>query len=148
MRCVGDARRMSTRDYYEDYWSATGFNPHGSMDGSLDRALRNDVRYGIACLDVGCGDGRGLGLWLTSLGATFTGVDISENAVAEARSLGLHVIRVDGLGALPFDDEQFDLVTCTEVLEHLFDPLAAARELARGCRLHGKVLVAVPNAAY
>lgn len=33
--------------------------------------------------------------------------------------------------ALPFDDDQFDLVVAVEVLEHLHDPVTGLREMAR-----------------
>ena len=44
---------------------------------------------------------------------------------------------------LPFRDGQFDLVVCVEVLEHLRDPLAGLRELARVTSRH--LLLSVPH---
>lgn len=46
------------------------------------------------------------------------------------------------LHALPFDDDAFDLVLGTEVLEHLDEPRAAVRELARVCAGHVLLIVA------
>src|SRR5260370_4593459 len=48
--------------------------------------------------------------------------------------------------SLPFAGRSFDAVTCLEVLEHLDDPAAAVRELARVARR--AVLVSVPFAPY
>jgi SAM-dependent methyltransferase len=45
---------------------------------------------------------------------------------------------------LPFAAAAFDTVLCTEVLEHVPDPAAAARELARVVAPNGVVLLTVP----
>jgi SAM-dependent methyltransferase len=48
--------------------------------------------------------------------------------------------------ALPFRDETFDKVICSEVMEHVHDYRAAARELARVTRPGGIVAVTIPTA--
>lgn len=46
----------------------------------------------------------------------------------------------------PFDDGEFDLVLCCEILEHLTtDPLAALREIKRVLRKDGVLVVTTPN---
>jgi len=47
---------------------------------------------------------------------------------------------------LPFADETFDKVICSEVMEHVHDFRAAARELARVTRPGGVVAVTIPTA--
>lgn len=44
---------------------------------------------------------------------------------------------------MPFRDHEFDLIVCVEVLEHLRDPQAGLRELARVSR--GHLLLSVPR---
>jgi SAM-dependent methyltransferase len=45
---------------------------------------------------------------------------------------------------MTFCDGEFDAVLCIEVLEHVADPFAAARELQRVVRPGGRILVTVP----
>lgn len=44
-------------------------------------------------------------------------------------------------------DNAFDAVTCLMVVEHVFDPFHAVRELRRVCAPHGRVIIGVPNIA-
>lgn len=48
---------------------------------------------------------------------------------------------------LPFSPAQFDLVVCTEVIEHLLWPQQLLREIARVLLPQGHLLVSVPNIA-
>ncbi len=48
---------------------------------------------------------------------------------------------------LPFDHESYDLVLCTEVLEHLLWPQRLLAEAHRVLAQNGRILVSVPNAA-
>lgn len=49
--------------------------------------------------------------------------------------------------SMPFESEVFDLIICTEVLEHLLWPQSLLRECFRLLSKEGKLLVSVPNAA-
>lgn len=51
---------------------------------------------------------------------------------------------VADLTALPLDDDTFDVVLCTEVLEHVGEPQAALGEIARVLRPGGRLLLTVP----
>lgn len=46
---------------------------------------------------------------------------------------------------LPFADESFDLIICTEVLEHLLWPQHLLKEAHRVLSLDGNIIVSVPN---
>lgn len=92
-------------------------------------------------LDVGCGEG-----FVTARlpGGRVVGVDPDARALeAAARRVPAGEFHRAAVTALPFDDGAFDLVVCTQVLEHLEDPAAALRELRRVAR--GAVLVTVPH---
>ncbi len=45
---------------------------------------------------------------------------------------------------MPFPDGSFDVIWCSEVLEHLFDPIFAVAEMHRAMAPGGRLLVTVP----
>jgi SAM-dependent methyltransferase len=107
-------------------------------------------------LDAGCGGGRhcfgaldrgvhsiGLDLDVPSLRIARAG--IHERCTRPGRELHGGVLRGD-VFRLPFADGTFDRVICSEVMEHVHDYGAAARELARVLRPGGTLGVTIPTA--
>lgn len=47
--------------------------------------------------------------------------------------------------SLPFQDNSFDLITCSHVLEHLTDPFPAISELKRICKPEGYIYLETPS---
>jgi SAM-dependent methyltransferase len=139
---------VSVAEYYERYWSEEGFNPIRPVSDRLQALLAARLSDSGRCLDVGCGDGRPIGVWLREHVGAYAGVDVSETAAAHARSLGLDARQVEDAAELPFEDGAFDAVVCLEVLEHLFSPHEAAREALRVLRPGGTYFATVPNVAY
>ena len=45
---------------------------------------------------------------------------------------------------IPVEDKSFDFILCTEVLEHVPDPIAAIREMARIVKSGGRILITAP----
>ena len=96
-------------------------------------------------LDVGCGEGFTLHrLSKEKIGKEFEGVEADETAIALGKKLYPRLtIKKGDIYKLPFKDNSFDLVVCTEVLEHLDNPRKAYKELIRVCRKY--ILLSVPN---
>jgi len=134
------------QSYYDKYWSPEGFSP---TDKALPETLRvvfeRYVRVEHWTIDVGCGDGSKSGEWLSRHAAGYTGFDVSPHAVDLARARGLEAAVVNDASALPLTDGSVDVAVCSEVLEHLFDPLAAVLEMRRVLRAGGTMIVTVPN---
>src|SRR4051794_4660373 len=95
-------------------------------------------------LDVGCGAGRYLDLMRALGWSRVVGVDISADAIANARSLGLEAYAGD-LQEIGFPDNTFDAISASHTLEHVRDPLALLREIARVAKPGARVAIVVPN---
>lgn len=111
------------------------------------------LRNGDDLLDVGCGPGTITLDLAEAVGAgTVIGVDAVEapleSARRHARDRGDTATRfeVADVHELPFDAGQFDVVHAHQVLQHLSDPVAALREMARVTRPGG--IIAVRDADY
>jgi 2-polyprenyl-3-methyl-5-hydroxy-6-metoxy-1,4-benzoquinol methylase len=99
---------------------------------------------GGACLrilDVGCGTGQ-LMKEMHQFGPVY-GVDISQRAVAYCKARGLAPL-IATADRLPYGDETFDTIVALDVLEHLQDDRAGAKELARVLSANGTAVIAVP----
>src|SRR5690606_9067491 len=98
---------------------------------------------GDRILEVGCGAGHVLALF----DGERTGVDLSPAMLDRARArLGRRVRLVRGSALdLPLADDSFDVVLCTEVLEHVPDPGRAVAELLRVAAPGARVIVSIPN---
>lgn len=112
---------------------------------SLDETARRPLE-GRKALDVGCGAGL-LAEPLARLGASVTAVDAAPENIAAARhhaeGQGLAIdYRACGVEEVA---EQYDLVTCMEVIEHVADTAAFAGGLARVLAPDGLLILSTPN---
>jgi len=120
----------------------------------LDRLGLDRVR---TALDLGCGRGRHLHAIFARGGIHVAGLDLSFEDVAATRDglapliepmpegAGATLAAGDAL-ALPYADDTFDLVVCSEVLEHIPDYRAALAEIARVLKPGGRFAASVPRA--
>jgi ubiquinone/menaquinone biosynthesis C-methylase UbiE len=105
-------------------------------------------------LDLGCGEGRhifgvmekfpdlkciGLDPHIESLDKAFEGLKFLES-ISNTKTNFLS----GSAYSLPFSDDSFDLVVCSEVLEHLHDYKDAIKEINRVLKPGGQFLVSVP----
>ena len=101
---------------------------------------RQYVQPGMTVLDVGVGTGRLLSHFPE---ARRYGIDVSINYVQRLADSGVKVA-VGNLEELPYVDGAFDVVFCTDVLEHVENLLFAAKELVRVTKPGGTLIVRVP----
>ena len=96
-------------------------------------------------LDVGCGEGFTLNkLKENKIGKVHEGIDYSREAISLGKKAypDLHISE-GNIYNLKYKDNSFDLVICSEVLEHLEDPQKALKELSRVSKKY--ILLSVPN---
>ena len=98
-------------------------------------------------VDIGCGAGDLLlALRRKCPTVSVAGLDFSPKAIERARrNLPDGDFVLDRISKLPYEDECFDVVLCTDTLEHLERPLSLVEELVRICRPGGAVVIVVPD---
>lgn len=107
---------------------------------------------GRACLDAGCGNGRGSIFMLSNGAERVDFADISptniESTTRNLKSFGFSNFKghLTTLEKLPFEDESFDFVWCNGVVMHMRNPDAGLRELARVLKTGGQAWIYVYGA--
>ena len=112
---------------------------------------------GFKILDIGCGSGRHTSAAYQCRNATVIGVDLNFDDLKDASNrmhlhdrLGEHgggiwALSAADILALPFQNDHFDLVICSEVLEHIIVHTAAIREIVRVLKPGNSLVVSVPR---
>jgi 2-polyprenyl-3-methyl-5-hydroxy-6-metoxy-1,4-benzoquinol methylase len=114
---------------------------------ALVRAVRDELPAGGRHLDVGCGHGA-LVVRFLRLGFDSYGVDSSVWVIEQARAfvpeLSQRLAVADVSRELPFSG-YFDVVTCTEVVEHLHEPARTLELAASRLAMNGVLILTTPN---
>lgn len=112
------------------------------------------LKAGMRILDAGCGSGRHLCEAFRTLGVEVVGVDLSWEDLCETKAMltlmereqaGRWIVARADVTRLPFSDGSFDVVVCSEVLEHIADNRTAVAELLRILKPWGDLAVTVPR---
>ena len=118
----------------------------------------NFKKYTLNCngsmLDVGCGEGRHIfGVMQEYPMMKCVGLDMDDDSLKKAEEGYSYFESISEVGAefikgsaysLPFPDNTFDLVVCSEVLEHLHEYNDAVIEINRVLKPGGKFFASVP----
>ena len=163
------AERPEVEDHYGAHYGAFAAGVYGEVRRAafgedigqnswltvdeLDRFLsRLDLRPGSRLLDVGCGSGGPALHLVRRAGCQVVGVDLSEEAVAEATRLAHEAsletrssfLQADAREALPFENDTFDALICIDAINHLPDRARVLGDWARLLRPGGRLLFTDP----
>lgn len=101
-------------------------------------------------LDLGCGNARDIETF-SKRGTRCVGIDLSEGMIKEARRKAkrenlenVEFIVGDAI-KLPFKDNTFDKVSCSETIEHIPNWKKAAKEMKRVLKKDGLLVITTPN---
>jgi len=133
---------LSAQNAYRERYRA--IRPGWTSSGDqLEAIVRSYATSSTRVLDLGCGRGGVVELiWRDVRFAA--GIDPDGPSLASHRAAGLPVVRGVGEG-MPFVDGSFDLIVSLWVLEHLKEPLATLREVARVLAPGGHFVFVTPN---
>jgi len=118
---------------------------------------RLNIKAGYRILDIGCGSGRHTCAAYRFKNVVVIGADISRKELVEAKDrlkfhhrLGEYEGSIWGLTMadvrnLPFKNDFFDLVICSEVLEHIPEEESAAGEIIRVLKPGHHLVISVPR---
>lgn len=135
-------------EHYNEIWKSMGIPPYlYSLFSAMEQL---PLAQGCRVLDIACGNGT-FGEWFTKkLNAEMYGLDISPVAIDMCREKGYKQVALTDLDRdnFPFDDNSFDLVILSAVLEHVMSPEQVLRQAWQKLRPGGFVVVLTPNVSW
>jgi 2-polyprenyl-3-methyl-5-hydroxy-6-metoxy-1,4-benzoquinol methylase len=110
----------------------------------FSRLLGRQEVQGKRVLDAGAGIGH-FSQTLADWGALLVSVDMGPALLRKVRQKSAAQVVAGSILDLPFPDQTFDVVLCTEVVEHTTDPSRAVAELCRVAASGSLLVLTTPN---
>lgn len=133
------------REYYDHYYHDENLAFSAITEARFRELITSFERYRESnrILDVGCGSGHFLKVAKDNEWRTY-GTEIASGAMDQLSSLGITGFCGE-LQAAAYAAEFFDVIYCSEVIEHVLDPFALLGEIARVLRRDGMLYLTTPN---
>ncbi len=129
---------INTQANWDAFYSASPESEHIWNEPGLPEVFAKRYPMDAHVIDLGAGSSIGLRrIAKLRPDLKWSAADQSGSAIAHMSASGFPWVSLDLLDLnkpLPFADRLFDVVMCTEVIEHLEDPAAAIREFRRIAR--------------
>ncbi len=138
---------MTEEKLYQDIWRRKETLSDGFLPSRAAEAL-NVLKSANILLDIGCGDGT-FAARAKDKYQRVIGLDLSRTALRmvgrqEIFSLQTNINR----GYLPLKNKSVDVVSCLDVVEHVFDPYYLLNEIFRVLTDQGEVILTPPNTRF
>ena len=119
-------------EYNAEYWKSKGYTAEKAIRtyNPVSGFIMTQLFPHNKVLDAGCAMGY-LTHCLQEFGADVKGCDITKYCVDNAHSTVKDKIIQADVSDMPYEDEEFDIAVCVDVIEHVDDPLKAIKELGR-----------------
>jgi len=117
----------------------------------LEMLSEEEISNSSVILDAGCGNGRDIEVLLSKYDCCIVGIDFSERMISEAKKklqvkTGSKKALVRGdLTKIGFKDDTFDVIICSQVLEHIPNWQDALKGLRRILKPEGVLIISTPN---
>jgi 2-polyprenyl-3-methyl-5-hydroxy-6-metoxy-1,4-benzoquinol methylase len=135
----------SSEEFYSGYYPQISSEPEFvKLRLAETIATFDSYRHNNRLLDLGCGTGALLEI-AEKHGWQAQGLDVSRTVIEHGRKLGLNVLCAE-IGHARFASESFDVVTASELLEHVPHPKSLISEVARVLRPGGLFWTTTPHA--
>jgi SAM-dependent methyltransferase len=122
----------------------------GFIISAINEYCSINNHYGLdefRILDVGCGNGTAVTFHIADLGVNVVGIDIHQPSIEYAISHNQHdnlcfkCERVEDLKK----SEKFDIVICSDILEHLIYPCSTLAHIHEIIKDNGILVISIPN---
>lgn len=118
---------------------------HRFREKRIKDCILRYVKPRNTCLDVGCGSS----LITRHLPNSSIGLDINPRNIPKLKKHAPHIRGIIGDAEnLPFSDNRFDIVVCTEMIEHLLDKDKTVAEIYRVLKPKGLFIGSVPARSF
>ena len=132
-------------EFKKKYWRKSKIFNWGFVDrDNWIKEQSKKIKKGSLILDVGAGTGPYRELFA---GSDYRTHDLMPHSDDNNRA-GQSYTQIDYISdiiELPIEDNIFDVVICTEVIEHVPEPIKALGEIVRVCKPGGLIILSAPR---
>lgn len=147
-QAIAATEQLKIKNWFDSNYKRWGFTYLRPIQAyEIFRSILN-TQKGETHLDVACGLGLLLRV-MTMRGAQSYGIDLSEEAVKQARDYCPEAeIQEANAEQLPFEDATFDSISCIGSLERMLDRKKALKEQMRVLKQDGRLCIMVRNSEH